>query len=224
AAVTAAFLASKGQSVIIMFLQDEFDDRDLILACRDAKEVKEFDRKIDDLKKRLYPLRERDFVALFGKSSSKPAGTYAMPVAQPRGLALSGIRFADEKLNKDHTEFYQVGPVAGIQGYYGISGAPVAILFYFVAVGTFPRLHKNNLQKRIAWEQRRWHWLVDYFERRRARVFVWEVDTQAEKKFFQNDDDKSMKAKLESWLASGKKLGYRLEIVKDSAGSNNYSW
>ena len=224
AILAVAALAPKSQSSIIMLLHDEFDDRDMVLACRDVKEVKEFGRKMDELKKRLYPLRERDFVALFGKSSAMPAVTYAMPVAQSRGLALSGIRFADEKLNKDHTEFYQVGPVAGIQVYYGITGSPAAILFYFVADDAFARLGKNNLDKRLAWDQQRWHRLVEYFEKRRARIFVWEVDTQAEKKFFQNDHDRSMKTKLESWLASGKKMGYRLEIVKDSAGSNNYSW
>src|SRR5579864_5943685 len=166
--ITLAFLAPKSHSIIITFLEDEFDNREAILACRDNKEVKEFGRKIDEFRKRLYQLRERDFVALFGKSSAKPPGTYAMPVAQPRGLALSGLRHADEKLNKDHIEFYQVGPFAGIQVYYGINGAsPAAILFYFVADDAFPRLGKNNLTKRLLWDQQRWNRFAEFFEKRR---------------------------------------------------------
>jgi hypothetical protein len=44
---------------------------------------------------------------VLGKPAARPAKTYAMPVAQPRLTTISGRRFADEKLNKDHKEFYR---------------------------------------------------------------------------------------------------------------------
>src|SRR5262245_20951684 len=102
------FAASEAQGVIAVLLHDEFDDRNAIWAVRDVEAVKEFRKQMDIFTARLYPLKERDITALFGKPAPRAAETYALPVAERRVVTLSGLRYADPKENKDHTEFYPV--------------------------------------------------------------------------------------------------------------------
>src|SRR5690242_12222981 len=99
--------AGNASASIILFLSDDFDDLKHIIAASNAPAVKAFRDDLDALRQRLRLLKERDVIALCGKSVPQPGKTFAMPVAQPRGLGLSGIRHADPKKNKDHTEFYR---------------------------------------------------------------------------------------------------------------------
>jgi len=223
AVVALAFLATQTSAVIFMILTDEFDDTNLVHSFRETKSVKEFGEKLTALETRLFRFKERDFEALFGKPTARTANTFAMPVAQARGLGLSGIRYADENKNKNHEEFYLVGACAGLRVFYSLNGAsPAAVIFYLRVNDQFPRLTRDNLEKRLEWEAKRWQLLLEFFERRRARVLVWEVDREAEKQFFQGDYARDMKTKLDSWLVSGKELGYRLEVT--SSGSSTYWW
>lgn len=135
-----------------------------------------------------------------------------MPVAQPRGLALSGLRHADPRMNKDHTEFYTIEDFAAIQVYYGLDGvSPGTILLYFRTDDEFPKLTKDNLEKRLSWEQERLKKLIAYFERRRAAVFVWEVDAELEEKLSQGLNSADFDVKLQAMLHWGKQQGYRLD-------------
>jgi hypothetical protein len=204
-------LATEARGVVHLFLQDECDDRDAIWVVREAPAVKQFRRQMDAFTDRLRPLKEQDITALFGKPTPKPAKAFAMPVAQPRVLALSGLRYADEKKNKDHTEFYIVGDFAAIEVYYQLDGvSPAAILLYFRADEKFPKLTKNNLDRRLEWEQERLGKLIEFFERRRAVVFVWEVDEEQEKNQYQGIDSGDFGVKLSATLRWGEQQGYRL--------------
>jgi hypothetical protein len=112
-----------------------------------------------------------DIEAMFGKPRPKADRTFAMPVAQPRGFGMSGLRHVDEKLNKDHKEFYLVGTFAALEIYYSLDGvSPNVILLHFRVDDTFPRLTKDNLRERLRWEQERWQKLEAYYEKRLDRV------------------------------------------------------
>ncbi len=212
AVLVFGLVVTEARGVIVLVLWDDCDDRDAILAVRDVQAVKAFRQRMDKFTNRLRVLKEKDIVALFGKPTTKPAKTFAMPVAQPRTIALSGIRYADHRLNKDHSEFYTIGDFAGIEVYYAIDGeTPAAILLYFQRDGKFPKLAKDNLDKRLAWEQERLKKLVAAFEKRWAIVFVWEIDTDQEKNLYQGMDSGDFAVKLQAMMRWGKQQGYRLD-------------
>ena len=109
-------------AVIFLSLEDEFDDIGLVHQAHDRPAVQASRAKLDEYTHSLWRLKERDFVAMFGKAQAKPDKTYAMPVAQARGLGLSGLRYGDPAMNKDHTDFYVVPGVAALEVYYQIDG------------------------------------------------------------------------------------------------------
>lgn len=225
AALSVLLLVANAQASIFLLLTDEVDDGDIVQRVREDADVKALAKDFDTLRRQLYPLKERDFEVLFGKPARKPAKTFAMPVAEPRALMLSGLHYANPKDNKDHTEFYAIGDFAGMEVYYHIDGVtPQVILFYLRVDKDFPKLTKDNLTKRVAWERERLRRLPRVIEERRAKVFVWEVDPDAEKKFYQGDYALDPKRKLESWLATGRKLGYRLKVEKHQAEGPSYYW
>jgi hypothetical protein len=124
-----------------------------------------------DFNNRLRQHKEADIEAMFGKPMPKADWTFAMPVAQPRGFGMSGLRHVDEKLNKDHKGFYLVGTFAALEIYYTLDGvSPNVILHHFRVDDTFPRLTKDNLRERLRWEQDRWQKLEAYYEKRLDRV------------------------------------------------------
>ena len=91
-----------------------------------------------------------------------------MPVAQPRGVALSGID-AGGRWNKSHTEFYPVGAF-GVEVWYGYDGkSPVAVFVYFKADPDFPKLTTSNVQERLAWDRDRFAKLVKLIEDRQPK-------------------------------------------------------
>jgi len=210
-------LADSSPAVIYMFLEDEFDDRALVRAVHEEKEVVKFRQKLDDFENKLLPLKEKDFIALFGKPQEKPAKLYAMPVAQPRGFGLSGLRYGDEKMNKDHTEFYVIKDVAALEVYYQINGeSPAAIVFYFPTDKDFPKLTKDNLAKRLSWDDAHLKQLQAHFEKRLIEVFPWEIDAKELARLHEGDFAVDAKTKLEAWIESGKKLGYKYQHKEDS--------
>jgi hypothetical protein len=132
-------------------------------------------------------------------------------------VGLPGIRSTDPKMNKDHTEFYRLGDTAGLTIFYSTDGVtPTAIVVFFRADNSFTRLTRDNLKDRLAWDRMRLKQLTEHLERRRAAVFVWEVDPEAEKKMYRDDFSRDPKAKLAAWKASGKKLGLRYQHEPDS--------
>ncbi len=73
------------------FLPDKCDDDKIVWGVHEQKDVVQFRQKLDEFRKDLLRLKERDFVALFGAPRAKPAITYAMPICQRRSGFL--VRF-----------------------------------------------------------------------------------------------------------------------------------
>ena len=214
--------AGNASASILIFLGDDFDKVKQVVAAANDPAVKTYSADLDRLKQRLRLLKERDVIALFGKPVPQPAKTFAMPVAQPRGLGLSGLRHTDPKKNKDHDEFYRVGDTAGLRIYYALDGVtPTAIVVYFRADNSFPKLTRDNLKDRLGWDRMRLKQFTEHLDRRRAAVFVWEVDPAAEKKLYRDDFSRDAKAKLAAWKASGKKLGLRYQ---HEPGTHRHRW
>src|SRR5262249_45186653 len=135
--------SSVGRAVIFLMIHDPVDDHFLVDAVSGQKPVKEFAAEIRALEQTLTANKRGTIEKLFGKPAKKPEKDFAMPVAQPRMFGISGIRSADEKKNKDHTEFHPVGDFAGIEVWYGIDGeTPSFALLYFKVDKTFPKLKK----------------------------------------------------------------------------------
>jgi hypothetical protein len=209
-------------AVIFTLLDDEFDDSGRIREVRDRPEVQAARAKLDEYKRGLLRLKERDFVAMFGKAQPQPAKAYAMPVAQARGLALSGLRHGDPAMNKDHTDFYVVPGAGALEVYYQIDGeSPAAIVVYLPVDSTFPRLTERNLAERLAWDADR----VDRLEARtRARfelAFPWEVDRAELARLTAGDFETNAGRKLAAWVASGEALGY---TCRHEPGSIEWKW
>lgn len=131
------------RAVIILMIHDSVDDHFLVDDVSGQKPVKEFAAEIHAFEQTLTANKRETIEKLLGKPANKPGKDFAMPVAQPRQFMISGIRYADENKNKDHTEFYPVGDFAGIEVRYGIDGeTPNFALLYFKVDKTFPKLKK----------------------------------------------------------------------------------
>ncbi len=83
------------RAVILMFLDNPFDEGKALDAARGDKRVLAFRREMDEFSDRLGLLKERDFHTLFGKPERKKRQEYALSIAGPSGLILSGLRYAD---------------------------------------------------------------------------------------------------------------------------------
>jgi|GEM_PF-6588327 len=134
---------SDSRATIHLMIHDPIDDAGLIAAVSGQKAVKEFAAEIKMLRQAVTANDIEKIEMFLGKPARKPAKDYAMPVAQSRSFMISGIRYGDETMNKDHAAFYPVGAFAGIEVWYGIDGkTPQFALLYFKVDGTFPKLKK----------------------------------------------------------------------------------
>jgi hypothetical protein len=134
-------IVARAPADITMMIHDDVDDYALIRAVSGQKPVKDFCAEIDALDKLVCANNRQRIEKALGKPAPKPGKDYAMPVAQHRMFGLSGIRYADEKMNKDHTEYYPIGDSAGIEVWYGINGeSPQIALLYFKMNADFPQL------------------------------------------------------------------------------------
>jgi hypothetical protein len=116
----------------------------LVDAVSGQKPVKKFSEEINAFQKTLWPLKEAEIEKLLGKPVPRDEKAYAMPVAQARALHMSGIRYADKKRNKNHTAFYPVEDIGGIEVWYGIDGeTPQVALLYFKVDKGFPKLKET---------------------------------------------------------------------------------
>jgi hypothetical protein len=138
-------VASCSHAVIILMIDDPVDDYTLVDAVSGQRPVKEFSAEIEALENTLLANDKEKVEKLLGKPAPKPEKGYAIPVAQHRVFAISGIRYADEKRNKDHTDYYPVGDFAGIEIRYGINGtSPQFAVLYFKVDDAFPKLRKTE--------------------------------------------------------------------------------
>ncbi|HEV3145264.1 MAG TPA: hypothetical protein VGZ47_15340 [Gemmataceae bacterium] len=200
-----------------MLLNDDFDERTIVSTVHEEKSVVQAREEIGAFKKKLLSLKENDFVTLFGKSQPMPPKTYAMPLAQPRMLTLSGLRHKDPKLNKNHTESYIIKDVAGLEVWYSINGqSPAAIVIYFPVDKDFPKFDGRNLEKRLAWDKDHFKKLQTWLEKRRVEIFPWEIDEKELEKLNAGDFAVDAKTKLAAWIESGKKNGYDYRHSSDA--------
>src|SRR5580704_17381142 len=154
-----------------MFWNDECDDISIVRYFSEHQDVAQFRQKLDDFRKKLKPLKDRDLTALFGKSQAKEAKTYAMPVAQFRAFSMSGSE------HKAFSKSYISKDVAVLDVWYSGDGVtPITIIFYFPTDEDFPKLTKDNLAKRLAWDEDHFKKFLAYYEKRMAEVFPWEID------------------------------------------------
>ena len=156
--------AGLASAQIHQLLYDDCDDVAMVLGAGEQKERSQFYKKLENLRKKMYPFKENDFIALFGKPQPQPAKSYAMPLAQGRAIMLVGTGFNDPKANI-HTDFYVIKDVAAVEVHYWPQ-TPVPIVFYFPTDKDFPKLTKDNLAKRLAWDEAHFKKLLAFFEKR----------------------------------------------------------
>ena len=217
---TLLLMPGPSPAVIFVLLEDEFDDRGLVDEVRDRPAVKKHEEALEAFREKLYRLKEKDLIAFFGPAQRMPAKTYAMPVAQHRGLGLSGLTYEGAKR---HTDFYAVKDVVGLEVYYGNDGeTPMAVVFYFPVDKDFPKLTADNLDKRLAWDQDHLDRLLKHYEQRRPDVFPWEIDREELARFHQGDFSVDAAKKLEAWFATAKALGYTYKYVENIRGHHWY--
>jgi hypothetical protein len=155
-------IAVSAQAVLEGMVFDEFDDPDLIRAVCDHKAVRVFRKDLDKVWKKLLAKKEGDIERLFGKPAAWSKKTYALPVAEPRDLVLSGLVFTG---SKRHYRFYAIQDFAAAEVYYGHDGeTPEAIVIYLKVDKDFLKLTKTNLQKRLDWDRERFTKLVTLVE------------------------------------------------------------
>lgn len=141
--ILLAVVGSSARAIIILRIDDPVDDSDLVDAVSGQKPVKEFAAEIWAFEQTITANNCDKIEKLLGKPAKKPGKDYAIPVAQHRLFGISGLHYADKKLNKHHTEFYPVGDFAGIEVWYGIDGqTPQFAVLYFKVDKTFPKLRK----------------------------------------------------------------------------------
>jgi hypothetical protein len=226
AALSFAFTLKAAASIIISF-DDPFDKREIVIDAMDDPRVKTFNDDLTAFKKKLLPLKLRDFEALFGKPVAKPVKEYAFPTAERRALGLSGLRYVDEKMNKDHTDFHVLGDLAGLEIWYGLDGeTPAAIVVFFKVDKQFiPLDHPDRFVQRLGWDRDKYQKLVRYVEQRRAKVFVWEVDPDQSLEQYQETDALVFDQKIDAWIAWGKKEGLQLtHHVATETANSRWEW
>lgn len=164
--LAAGVLVTEASAVIVLYL-DDVDDARIINAVVDTDKVKESRKEVQELGKPLMKLNREALAAVLGKPAAKPAKTYAMPVGEIRALALSGVRKAnDNRPDSDFVSFHPVGDFAAVEVYhsrYNQDGdIPLAVRIYLKIDKTFPKLTKDNLDQRLAWEQERLKKLAEH--------------------------------------------------------------
>lgn len=141
--IVLAAVASGSRAVIVLTIDDPVDDPALVDAVSGQKLVKAFAAEIEALEKTLLANDKKKIENLLGKPVPKPGKGYAIPIAQHRLFGISGRRYADEQMNRDHTAYYRIGNFAGVEIRYWIDGkTPQFAVLYFLVDGAFPKLKK----------------------------------------------------------------------------------
>lgn len=150
-------VVSEASAIVVMYL-DEFDDAQILNAVAEVEQVKEQQEKLKSLADRLLKLDKASLTAVLGKPGEKRRKTYALPLGEIRGIALSGIRDANDKRpDEDFVSFYPVGDFAAVEFYYSRQkkegDTPLAMRIYLKVDKSFPKLTKDNLDQRLAWDR-----------------------------------------------------------------------
>jgi hypothetical protein len=213
ALLTTLLLPSGLDAGIIVLLRDPLDDTDVVRKVQEDPAIRAFQKEVRAFGKRLLQWKERDFQAIFGNARVQPGARYAMMSTEPRVIGMSGRRYADPKLNKDHTESYHVGNTGRLDVYYSLDGVtPVHVHFYLRADKGFIKLDRaDKLQARLFWERAAFARVVSETRKRWREVVVWEVDADKQKAQSQGMGSGDLDARLRAMLRWGVQQGYRLD-------------
>jgi len=183
--IVLAVVASVGRAPILFNIGDPVDDIALVYAVSGQEPVKEFAAEIEALEKTLLANDKERIEKLLGKPGPRPEKDCALPVGQRRKFMISGLRYDDPKMNKDHMAYYSVGDFASIAVRYGINGtSPQFAVLYFKVDNAFPKLKKlereghqetgrdsvTNIAERLKWDQEKFAKLKKYIEERSRRI------------------------------------------------------
>ncbi|MBI4567641.1 MAG: hypothetical protein HY719_04505 [Planctomycetes bacterium] len=228
AGLLVLLFAGPAYATIFVFLDDPFDDRQAILSVRGDPRIASYTREVEALRERLLKWKERDFHAIFGEPVKPPRPeTHAMLCTEPRGIGLSGIRYMDEKKNKDHVDAYTVPGCGRIDVYFQIDGVtPAHAHFYLTPDGDFPKLDRQEaLEQRLDWERPRFQNLVKFVNHRWREVVVWEVDEPRQRAQFQDVESGDFILKAHAMMVWGASHGYRLRnTAAGSGGLPHWAW
>ena len=172
--IAVGLLVTEASASSDVFL-DEFDDIRILHAVDDAQEVKESRQELQELGKRLLKLDRVALSSLLGKPAEKSAKTYAMPVGETRNICIPGIRKAgDNRPDEDFVSFHSVGDFAAVEAYYSRfnqdGDTPFAVRIYLKVNKAFPKLTKDNLDQRLAWDQGQFRKLVEHIGKMADRL------------------------------------------------------
>jgi hypothetical protein len=154
--VTLAFWPTNVWAVEIIGLDDRQDDDQRIRNAANQEPVKKFAEELKRFRQDLLEKDKGDLRQIFRGPSPRDVTNWAMPVAQPRMIVLPGLRNLGAKTV---TEVYAVKDFAALKVWYITDRErPVALVVYFAADRTFPKLTGDNLDQRLRWDR-------DHFDR-----------------------------------------------------------
>jgi hypothetical protein len=147
-------------------LEDKHDDDQRVDEASKHEAVVKFAEELGRFRQQLLAKDKGELRRIFGDPLSQDLADYAMPVAQPRIIALPGLRNPGAETQ---SAVYAVKDFAALKVWHITDrGKPVAIAFYFAADKAFPRLKGDNLNERLAWDRKRFQRLVKFVEAQQA--------------------------------------------------------
>lgn len=143
---------------ILLFL-DDIDDHRFVNEVTSAEAVKAQGRVLKQLADEVLRFERPAIEKWLGAPAIKPPKAFAMPLAEQRGIGLSGLRRTDDDRPDEHFIcFHPIGDYAAIEVYYGRTASgnePIAVRIYLRVDKNFVRLNRDNFDERLAWEWER---------------------------------------------------------------------
>jgi hypothetical protein len=149
--LTLAFWPTNVWAIEIFELDDKQDDDQRIRNAANQEPVKKFAEELKRFRLELLEKDKGELRQIFRGPSTRDVTNWAMPVAQPRMIVLPGKRNAGAGT---FSEVYAVKDFAALKVWYITDREkPVALLVYFAADKTFPKLTADNLDQRLRWDR-----------------------------------------------------------------------
>jgi hypothetical protein len=147
-------------------LEDKHDDDQRVDEAAKQEAVVKFAEELGRFGQQLLAKDKGELRQIFGDPLSRDLADYALPVAQPRMIALPGLRNPGAETQ---SEVYVIKDFAALKVWHITDrDKPVAIAFYFAADKVFPRLKADNLDERLAWDRERFQRLVKFVKEQQA--------------------------------------------------------
>ena len=165
-ALALTLCATTAQAIEKVKLDDEYDDAQRVEEASKHEAVVKFAEELGRFRQQLLRKDRGELRGIFGGPSGRNLADHAMPIAQPRMIALPGLRNPGAETQ---SEVYAIKDFAALKTWYLTDrDHPVAIAIYFAADKAFPRLKVDNLNERLAWDRERFQRLVKFVEAQQA--------------------------------------------------------